>query len=218
MIIRRSTAALCVLFTLAACDDATPATDTPAKPDLALAAVGLTSGDYRYTVTLPGQKIEGVYDHDQPAWSHRSTIDSIVYEFVLVGTDEYTRTDGGAWKHLDLAAEPYAERSARLGLTFDNPDRTGATALLTAARDVTLTGTTLTGQIDTSAMKTAPGELLPVAADLTGGDRLPFTATLDAQGRLTGLTMKMARGAWTLTITGYDPLPAPTVPAKITEG
>lgn len=218
MNIWRSAAALCLLFTLAGCNDAKPTTDTPAKPDLALAATGLTSGDYRYIITLPGQKIEGVYDHDQPAWSKRSTIDGTVYELVLVGTDQYTKTGDGSWQHLDLTSEPYAEMSARMGLTFDNPDRTGATALLAAARDVTLTGTTLTGQIDTSAITTALGELMTVTTALADGNRLPFTATLDAQGRLTGLTMQMASGPWTMTITGYDPLPAPTIPATFTAG
>jgi hypothetical protein len=90
-------------------------------------------------------------------------------------------------------------------------DHTGAVTLLAAARDVTQAGRTVTGEIDADTLTDVPDTVVLAMAELTG--RVPFTAALDADARLTNLTLQLKSGPWVLAVTSYDPVPALKPPA-----
>ncbi|MFC3380664.1 hypothetical protein [Couchioplanes azureus] len=222
----RPALAIVALGMLAACTDGTaqtpssPSTSATAETALSAATAGLATGNYHFTMSSPRRKTDGLLH--QPSNSSKETIalDRKVFHRVRVGWDEYVRTDASGWQHTDYTRLPAKRRPSSLR---EQPDRTGATALLAAARDVTVDGSTMTGHIDGTHL---PSSLVP--SGTPGGllGKAPFTARLDDQGRLVHFVLKIpARkddpvrpaATWTLTIDGYGRSPAQQAPAKFEE-
>lgn len=131
---------------------------------------------------------------------------------------------GKTWMHLDLRK---VKDPKNLSLDLANPDATGVTALL--AHVVTAQGdaTTITGTVDATKVDTesTPWEASDFAEMGDAAKALPYTATLDDQGRLAKLVLDAPKsgetpaGAWTFEITGYGAQTAQEKPAadEITE-
>ncbi|MET0425782.1 MAG: hypothetical protein ABW046_18075 [Actinoplanes sp.] len=130
---------------------------------------------------------------------------------------------GKSWYHVDLS-----KMKDKTDLTFDpaKPDLTGASELVAAI--VTAEGDehTITGTLDATKVteENALVDTDDVEAIGAAASTLPYTATLDDEGRLTQLVLDVPKagdtpaGKWTLNISGYGAQAAQTKPdGKVTE-
>jgi hypothetical protein len=130
--------------------------------------------------------------------------------------------DGKTWMHVDLSKVKNADD---LGLDLAKPDVTGASALLAGV--VTAQGDkhTVTGTLDATKAGDEIGgfDTDDVKAMGEAAKSLPYSATLDDQGRLTHLELDVPKagetpaGKWTLDLTGYgaqQPQTKPDGPVK----
>lgn len=114
---------------------------------------------------------------------------------------------GRKWLSID------AERAGEFGEEFsgfEHPDATGASFILANADTAERTGDTIKGELD---MSRAKEDVLPwdtdEVADLRAAGRVPYAATLDAEGRLIKLVLKLPKmgdtkaHTSTLTVTDY---------------
>ncbi|MGW4946694.1 hypothetical protein ACWEOZ_34485 [Actinoplanes sp. NPDC004185] len=191
-----------------------------------MSIVGLTAGNYAYTVALNDMQVTGTTDFPHASAARTTTFTGAEPEVIderVIGTDKYSRKNRNApWEHLDLSRMP--EAVARQGLTITKPDRTGATQLLGLADTATMDGLTIRGTL--AVTRTIGGGIAtqPLESRLEGA-RPTFTATVDAQGRLSRLVVDVPAatappepaGTWTLDITGYGSTPAPERPTPIKE-
>lgn len=126
---------------------------------------------------------------------------------------------GRTWMHVDATKVKKGE-----DLTLDpaNPDLTGATTLVDAVVTAQGDARSVTGTLDATKLGEDHGPW--EAADFTAmgetAKALPYTATLDEQGRLTKLVLdapkagEVPAGPWTIDITGYGAQTAQEKPAK----
>jgi hypothetical protein len=126
-------------------------------------------------------------------------------DYVLVGADQYNRTDlgtPGPWTHIDRTrvTDP---QSLKPDLT--SPDPIGVGALLDRVQSTTGDAHRVAG-----TLRAGTGGQFKVPAGC-----VPYTATLDDQGRLTELSVDKK---WTVRLSGYGVQAAPAAPAApITE-
>jgi LppX/LprAFG-like lipoprotein len=116
---------------------------------------------------------------------------------LLIGNDLYAQVPGitkaGTWTHLDGSRLP---AGANIGLRPNQIDPVGTANLLGAATDVKETGTgTYAGSLDlTKAAGLAGLSQVTIDGYGTAAAKVPFTATLDDQGRLSKLTITVPQG------------------------
>ena len=143
--------------------------------------------------------------------------------------------DGTRWLRVDqrrLTEAARVEEQSSLdhtapAPTADQPDITGATALIAAATTAERTGDTITGTLDATRID---GELRLVIDDPASYYGRPamsmsYRATLDGQGRLAGFTLDLPGAPASqapdsrpepplvITVTRYDDVEAPRAPA-----
>lgn len=116
---------------------------------------------------------------------------------LLIGDDLYAQVPGitkaGTWTHLDGSRLP---AGATIGLRPNQIDPVGTANLLGAATDVKATGaSSYAGTLDLTKAAGLAG-LSQVTIDSYGAaaSKVPFTATLDDQGRLSKLTITVPQG------------------------
>ncbi|GIF24485.1 hypothetical protein BJ973_007964 [Actinoplanes tereljensis] len=236
---RISTAALAGLLglTLTACgtstdtgsaaDPTAAASTAPADPNAALAASlkGIQQGDYAFALATPGPKAKGAVHLPSKSGAVKLEEKTKDYSFSmeLVGTDTerwfrfdsseaFVRSmfgsDGKTWKHIDTAK---IGKDGALDLDVTNADLLGLAGLVKAVTDAKVAGSTITGTIDATKAVTADSFLDEDVVKSMGAaaSSVPFTATLDDQGRLTKLVLDAPKaddtpaGKWAYTISGY---------------
>ncbi|AGL15992.1 hypothetical protein [Actinoplanes sp. N902-109] len=123
---------------------------------------------------------------------------------------------GKYWMRVDTSKVT----SKELQLGLDNPDLTGAGAILSHATTAQQNGSVITGTVDASQADSASQLLsssLFEGADVTA---LPYEATLDDQGRLSKLVLDVPKtkdtvaGEYTLTVADYGSATAQAAPPK----
>ncbi|HEX5740629.1 MAG TPA: hypothetical protein VFY17_03630 [Pilimelia sp.] len=183
-------------------NDAPVSTLTAAAPDRA-------GSPYRFTLTDPRMTMTGV---DDAAKKARLMEGSFAMPHPTLGTVKmkmsFLRRDADVYSAVQVENAPspvpagwYRLDPAKLrgdGKAFldkvrapGDPARAGA--LLGSARDVTAAGDTYRGTLDLTATPAAADALDPaqVKALADKAKAVPFTATLDAQRRLTSLTLSL---------------------------
>lgn len=113
---------------------------------------------------------------------------------LLIGQDLYVQipgiTKGGTWTHLDVSRLP---EGANVGLRPGQIDPVNTANLLGAATDVRSTGAnSYAGSVDlTKAVGLAGVDQVTIDSYGSAAQKVPFTAGLDAQGRLSALTIQL---------------------------
>lgn len=232
---------------LSGCGDATDtsgtttaagaATTAPADPKAALAGStkALREGNYAFGVDGPGAVVSGLVH--LPSKSAKMAIDasaesfSMKLEFVMTNPNRWVRMSSGGksmlaqgasgdtWFHIDSTK---LKKGSDLDVDLGKPDVTDVGALLAAVSDAKGDGKTITGTIDGTKVKSPDGFLDDdtLKGMGAGAAKLPYTATLDDQGRLTKLTIdapastsaETPAGKWVFTLTGYGQQKALTKP------
>jgi hypothetical protein len=203
-------------------------TSSPApKPaDLLAAAVQKTAGtNFKFTLGDASDHAEGVYDAASKGVSFNQTVDGEKMQLVIIGTDMYLSgmadLKGKIW-HLD-AKKLTAKSSFAI---FADP--LAALAFLSAAGSVTADTAdgTLRGTFDPSKIAaTSPSttKVVDFLVDKRAGktDPLPFTATVDKEGRLASFKMLFPGigendkdGAYELILSEYGTSATVTKPTK----
>ncbi|GGL01272.1 hypothetical protein [Mangrovihabitans endophyticus] len=175
------------------------AADPAAAAQLGQAAAALGENSFKITMTSgPGFKLDGMMDapNGKGTATLHATSDNadVTVKSLLVGQDLYVQVPGltkaGTWTHVDVARLP---EGAEIGLRPGQIDPADTARLLSSTTDV---------------RQTAPGSYagsldLTKAAGLSGVDRVtidkygdraqrvPFTAGVDDQGRLSALTIQL---------------------------
>jgi hypothetical protein len=187
---------------------ATPAVTTSSSADPAAVsalskAVGLLDTQ-SFTVTATsgsGFKLTGAIDAPKGNATAQLTASGpnaeINIKTLLLGNDLYAQvpgiTKGNTWTHLDGSRLP---AGATIGLKPGQIDPVGTANLLGTATDVSSTGpNAYAGSLDLTKAAGMAG-LSQVTIDSYGSaaQKVPFTATLDDQGRLTKMTVTPPQG------------------------
>ena len=126
---------------------------------------------------------------------------------------------GKTWMHVDATKVKDGD-----DLTLDPaaPDLTGASALLDGVVTAQGDARSVTGTLDATKLgdDDGPWEIKHFTAMGEAAKALPYTATLDDQGRLTKLVLDAPKagdvpaGPWTIEVTGYGAQAAQEKPAK----
>ncbi|MEU3453911.1 hypothetical protein ABZ671_09945 [Micromonospora sp. NPDC006766] len=220
---------------LAACKDETgsptaastsAAAEKPADPKEALAASTKELQKGEFAFTIKGGEINGGGTVHLPSKSAEMKVETAADELSM--TMDLVFIDGDSWVKLELAGPmadvvpgfkamkgkyQHLDRSKlkgtakELNFDFSDVDPAGAEKMIKAITDVKQTGEgTYEGTIDTT--KATDADLLDADTIKALGDQasaVPFTAKVDAQGRLTELAVQVpAAGgteAQTLTVT-----------------
>jgi hypothetical protein len=240
--------AACVMFAAGGCGTSTNSGDTPGgaapttskAPDpkeLLLGSLkeydkGVFSVDF---TGLDGTGSAAVDSTKKQAYLKMVSTDpdsKFTMEFLLVEPDAYVKANlgelaklpgmqqfsGKTWLHIDRTKIKDADR---LGVSVTDPDMLGLKALLQSANSVQAAGDKqYKGTLDLAKGENTPmtdEDVVKALADKAAA--VPFTATLDAQGRLTGLLIDVpaagdkATHQLKLTVTQYG---TATIPAKPT--
>lgn len=209
---------------LAGCDNAavTPAASAPAPTDTAstdtassaapadpaavsalskaTALLGTTS--FKITATAgPGFKLTGAIDPPNGNGTAELTASGpnaeLKIKTMLLGQDLYAQVPGitraGTWTHVDVSRLP---EGANIGLRPNQIDPVNTANLLGSATDVHSTGgNSYAGNLDlTKAAGLAGLSQVTIDGYGTAASKVPFTAGLDAQGRLAELTVRLPQG------------------------
>lgn len=164
--------------------------------ELGAAILKLGTTTHKYTVDLQDTDIVGLVDPAADAvkitLESTATAGKVTADLVAVGTDLYARIaglnvsglDGTKWLHLDGTRV----RSLHMFGISSLTDPVGVLTLTSAVKDVRKTGErTYQGRFDlTKAASGVTDEDIKELADKARD--IPFEATLDAQGNLTGFT------------------------------
>jgi hypothetical protein len=175
------------------------ATSAPAEGDALaeLTAAAQKLNDDTVTVTLESTGISSTGNLDPQADKATTTMKftgqgtSSTMEIRAVGEDVYLKATGmpnvdpSKWLHLDVAQLS--------GTSFDilpEGDAAGASRFVENMADVQRTGDGYRGTLDLTKVSGRAG----VSVDVLGGkgNAVPFTATVDEQDRLTGLTIDLS--------------------------
>ncbi|WP_232521359.1 hypothetical protein [Micromonospora phaseoli] len=191
---------------------AAPQVDSDAKQALLDSTREISNGNFRFSMSGAGSVAEGQVH--QPSQSAEMRIRlgeptddlAISLDLVHAKPDSWvkldlkgsaaTRVPGvdrlnlGKYQHLD---QNRIQGDRNLGFDFDQVDPAGSEVLTQAVTEAQRTGDgTYTGTIDLSKAADA-GSLDPTLITALGpqGSAVPFTATTDAQGRLTELVVQL---------------------------
>jgi hypothetical protein len=188
----------------AASDTPTPATssaaaDPAAANQLASAAAALGTTSFKITLTSgPGVKLTGLVD--APGSKGTATLGlsgpnaNLQLKTLLVGEDLYVQVPGitkaGTWTHVDVSRLP---AGANVGLRPGQIDPANTAQLLKSTTDVQqVDSRSYKGTLDLTKVAGITG-LDQVTVDGLGSaaSKVPFTAGLDDQGRLSELTIQL---------------------------
>ncbi|MEU4240293.1 hypothetical protein [Actinoplanes sp. NPDC026619] len=216
---------------------ATTATSAPADAKTALLASTkeLKTGNYAFAVASPGASGSGLVHLPSKSAKLSLGVESeqikMKFEIVLADSDRWARMSTGTkksllaegesadtWFHFDSSK---LDKDTDLGIDVDDPDVVDIDAMLPAVTDVKGDGKTFTGTLDGTKVTSADAFLDADTIKQMGAAaaKLPFTATVDDQGRITKLEIDApvagdtAAGKWTFTISGYGEQKALTKPA-----
>ncbi|MGW0505284.1 hypothetical protein [Micromonospora sp. NPDC003241] len=189
-----------------------PAADSEAKQALLDSTKEISNGNFRFTMSGVGSVAEGqVHQPSQSAEIRvrlgEPTDDlAISLDLIHAKPDSWVKVDLkgsaatsvpgldrlnlGKFQHLD---QNRIQGDRNLGFDFDKVDPAGSAALTQAVTEVQRTGDgNFTGTIDASKAAEA-GSLDQGVITALGpeANAVPFTATTDAQGRLTELVLRM---------------------------
>ena len=178
---------------------ATTSADPAAASKLSAAVAQLDSTSFTLTATSgSGFKMTGSIDAPGGKGTAQITASGpnaeINIKTMLIGQDLYAQVPGitkaGTWTHVDGSRLP---ANANIGLRPGQIDPVNTANLLKATTDVKATGdTTYSGSVDLSKAAGVAGlGQVTVAASNAPVQNVPFTATLDAQGRLSTLTVNL---------------------------
>lgn len=175
------------------------AADPAAASQLAAATAKLDQTSFKITVTSgSGFKLTGAIDAPHSNGTADVTATgpnaSVNIKTLLVGQDLYVRIPGitknNSWTHLDGSKLP---ANASIGLRPDQIDPVNTANLLSSTTDVHSTGSnSYAGTLDLTKAAGLAG-ISKVTIDGYGqaASQVPFTAGLDAQGRLQELTIDL---------------------------
>ncbi|WBB88662.1 hypothetical protein [Verrucosispora sp. WMMC514] len=194
---------------------AAPEADTEAKQALLDSTREIRNGNFRFTMSGAGSVMEGqVHQPSQTAEMRvrlgESTDDlAISLDVIHAKPDSWVKLDLqgqaasgvpgadrlnlGKYHHLDQSR---IQGNRSLGFDFDKVDPAGSEALTQAVTDVRRTGDgAYAGTLDLSKAADA-GSLDPSVVTALGAEAksVPFTATTDAQGRLTEMVIRLPEG------------------------
>ncbi|WP_433369922.1 hypothetical protein ACQPZX_44500 [Actinoplanes sp. CA-142083] len=204
-----------VAFAMAGCGDNTPTTTSPSAPagtpaatssadpaavsKLSAAVDQLDSTSFTLTATS-GSGFKTTAEIDAPGGKATAQLTAsgpnaeINVKTLLIGQDLYAQVPGitkaGTWTHVDGSRLP---AGANIGLRPGQIDPVNTANLLKATTDVKATSdNSYTGSLDLSKAAGVAGlGQVTVAASGAPVQNVPFTATLDAQGRLSTLTVDL---------------------------
>ncbi|GIM95715.1 hypothetical protein [Paractinoplanes toevensis] len=213
------------------------ATTAPADPKTALIASlkELKTGNYALRVDSPETKVTGSVHVPSKSGALKMDVtsdgSSFTMELVGAAPDRWVRisssdaaiqqllgSDGKTWSHIDTSK---VAKGGGLDIDVTNADLLGVEALLQGVTAVKGDARTIAGTIDATKVNADDGFLDDdaIKAMGAGASSLPFTATLDGQGRLTKLVIDAPKagdtpaGKWAYTISGYGEQKAQTKPA-----
>lgn len=126
---------------------------------------------------------------------------------------------GKTWMHVDATK---VKNNDELTLDTENPDLTGASELVGGVVTAQGDNRSVTGTLDATKLTDdgGPWDVADITAMGEAAKALPYTATLDEQGRLTKLVLDAPKagdvpaGPWTVQVTGYGAQAAQEAPAK----
>jgi hypothetical protein len=220
-----------------AAPEAGAATTAPADPKAALAASTkeLAGGNYAFKATSPDADAEGVVHIPSKSGSikleGKTEGFAIHMDLLLVDADRWVRmstpqgksildekADPDTWFHVDASK---LSKDADFGVDVSQPDMLYVGTIVTAATTVQGDAHTITGTIDGTKITSEDAFLDSQTIKDVGAaaSALPFTATLDDQGRLTKLVIDVpkagdtAAGKWTVELSGYGEQKALTKPS-----
>lgn len=185
----------------------TAATTTvpPSEADAALAAStqALTTTSYKASMTLgTALAVTGQIDPQKEAGDTTTKLTTpggqITIDTRLLGTDAWAKVTGlgealpAGWMHLDTQK---ASGTDNFSISPGQTDPAKASKFIAASADVQRTGTTgFTGTVDLTKVAGVTG-LGSVTIGDGASQKVPFTATTDAQGRLTNLTIDVQKAS-----------------------
>jgi hypothetical protein len=181
---------------------ATSSADPTAIAKLSAAAEQLDTTSYTVTASSgSGFKLTGSIDAPGGKASAEMTASGPNAELniktMLIGQDLYAQipgiTKGTTWTHVDGAKLP---AGANIGLRPGQIDPINTAQLLKATTDVKATSdTAYSGSVDLSKAAGVAGlGQVSIAASSGTSATVPFTATLDNQGRLSTMTVDLPQG------------------------
>ncbi|WP_422771737.1 hypothetical protein ACN28C_01000 [Plantactinospora sp. WMMC1484] len=185
-----------------------PAVPADAKEALLASTKEITEGNFRFSMT--GADLDGQGVVHKPSKSARMNMKAGEGEFsmdmdiIYLEPDSWVKLEitgaegvpgleslnSGKYQHLDQSK---IKGTAGLGFNFKDVDPAGSEALTKAVVDVQKTGEgTYTGTIDLTRA-TGAGMINEDSVQLLGAEatKLPFEAKLDAEGRLSTMTIKL---------------------------
>jgi hypothetical protein len=188
--------------TSSASGSATPA-DPAAVAALSQSTAMLGTTSFKITATAgPGFKLTGAVDppngNGTAELTASGTNAEVTIKTLLAGQDLYAQVPGitkaGTWTHVDVARLP---EGANVGLRPGQIDPVNTASLLNSASDVHATGgNSYAGTLDlTKAAGLAGLTQVTIDGYGTAASKVPFTAGLDDQGRLSALTITVPQGA-----------------------
>lgn len=211
-----------VAFAVAGCGDNTATSSTPgsaapttsgsasaadpaAAAKLSAAVEQLDQTSFTLTASSgSGFKLTGTIDAPNGKASAQLTASGpnaeINIKTLLIGQDLYAQVPGitkaGTWTHLDGSRLP---ANANIGLRPGQIDPVGTANLIKATTDVKATSDkSYSGSVDLSKAAGLAGlgqvTVAASAASAAPVQNVPFTATLDDQGRLSTLTVELPQG------------------------
>jgi len=175
------------------------AADPAAAAALGQATAALGTSSFKLTLTSgPGVKLVALVDAPNSAGTATLNITGpnadITVKSLLVGQDLYAQVPGitkaNTWTHLDIAKLP---AGANVGLRPGQIDPANTAQLLTSTTDVQqVDARSFKGNLDLTKATGITG-LDQVTVDSLGANaqKVPFTAGLDEQGRLSALTIQL---------------------------
>jgi hypothetical protein len=175
------------------------AADPAAVAALSQATAKLGTTSFKMTATSgPGFKLTGAVDPAQGVGSADMVATGqnaeLTVKTLLIAQDLYVQIPGvtkaGTWTHLDVSRLP---EGANVGLRPGQIDPVNTANLLSSSTDVrATTPNSYAGTVDlTKAVGLAGVDQVTIDSYGTQAQRVPFTAGLDDQGRLSVLTINL---------------------------
>ncbi len=178
-----------------------PSTTIDAKAALTKAVSTLATNGYDIKVTAGPLTGTGSIDPGKGlGLEEKGTVQGVAVDLnvVAIGTDFYAKIDVGPLGNtLGLHSQQWYKvdtskiDTSSLPVNLSSSDLLGVAGLLTSVTDVTATDSThITGTVDLSAAKSAllaQSDMASAAADVKA---VPFTVTLDDQGRISELKVE----------------------------
>ena len=153
-------------------------------------------------ITMPAKVFEGIDDVD--------TSDPQIAKLAAQMKQMRQLFSGKDWMHIDQS-KLKGDIAKELGVDGTKGDLTGLTALIGTVVTAQGDAKTITGTLD--ATKIAEDQGIITVSDVkamgAGAAALPYTATLDDQGRITAMELDVPKagdipaGKWTIGVSGY---------------